>query len=323
MKKILLAVIFLIIYNSVKADDFPVSGTIGSFLKVNKGTKSSGMADAYTSIRSGTESIYGNPACFSKETKNEISLKYVSLFEEVSLNSISFLTPFSFGNFGFSFSYLNYGSLEKRDENDVLSGSFSPYDLVGIISYARDITESISLGANLKGFSEIIEEYSFSSIVFDVGCLIDVGSLTGISDEEELFGGIVIQNVGMDAKGFRMPINIKSGLSYKLYGLLTEKPREVKTSVKGKMLKDTKKETEDVLISALNLDFPLNGKTGFSLGVEYLYQFIGFRVGYRLGGLTGLTLGTTIKIFDSEINYAFIPSGDLGLIHNISLNYNF
>ena len=311
--------ILLIAFGVINAEDFPNNGVIATVLKIGKSVKSSGMADTYAGISGGLDSIYSNPAGMMSVENQEISIRYNKWFDEVSLGSFSYLYPFSFGNLGVSLLYLNYGSIEMKDESDVTIGSFSPYDLLAIISYSRKISEDLSIGINLKGFIEVIDNYNFGNVVLDIGGLM-------ILVQDELSAGLAVQNIGLDTKGYKMPLNIILGVSFSFYGLITEKPRDTNISKKRKVSRIINK-TDDHLPAALEVDYRLNEKLGVNLGLEYWYQDIAVRVGYKIksggyttGGLAGLTLGCGFRFLEYELNYAFIPYGDLGITHNISFN---
>jgi hypothetical protein len=66
-------------------------------------------------------------------------------------------------------------------------------------------------------------------------------------------------------------------------------------------------------------------------GLEYSWaQSLFLRLGYResfqdngLGGLAGLTLGTGLVIGNLKFDYAYLPQGDLGGTHRITVGYQF
>ena len=74
-----------------------------------------------------------------------------------------------------------------------------------------------------------------------------------------------------------------------------------------------------------------NGVNTLQMGVEdVVHEFLSLRAGYRavyadtqILGLTGLSVGLGLQIQNLGIDYAYLPYGDLGTTHRISLNYAF
>ena len=59
-------------------------------------------------------------------------------------------------------------------------------------------------------------------------------------------------------------------------------------------------------------------------------RFVSLRVGYRyaltspdLGGLSNFSAGIGVRFTQMSFDYAYIPLGDLGTTHRISVNYRF
>jgi hypothetical protein len=69
----------------------------------------------------------------------------------------------------------------------------------------------------------------------------------------------------------------------------------------------------------------------FDVGAEVTpKKFFSIRVGYRyalnspdLGGLSNFSAGIGLRRAPLSVDYAFVPLGDLGMTHRISLNFRF
>ena len=69
----------------------------------------------------------------------------------------------------------------------------------------------------------------------------------------------------------------------------------------------------------------------FDVGAEVTpRRLFSLRVGYRyaltrpdLGGLSDFSAGVGLRFQRFSLDYAFIPLGDLGITHRISVNYHF
>lgn len=68
-----------------------------------------------------------------------------------------------------------------------------------------------------------------------------------------------------------------------------------------------------------------------SLGCEYwLLNMVGLRAGYKygyhtdsLGNIVGITGGLSLRAFNFQLDYAFVPFGELGDTHRFSLSAKF
>ena len=84
------------------------------------------------------------------------------------------------------------------------------------------------------------------------------------------------------------------------------------------------------ITAALAVNKPIDNKASFRIGAEYrLSEALAFRVGYKtetvseLGTLSGLTAGIGFKVGGIIADYSFVPYGDLGNTHRISVSFRF
>jgi len=69
---------------------------------------------------------------------------------------------------------------------------------------------------------------------------------------------------------------------------------------------------------------PLDNQLEFSLGGEFWYaDLLALRAGYKAGYLNQYTAGAGFKIFHLKLDYAFVPYGELGYTHRVSMSYYF
>jgi hypothetical protein len=133
-----------------------------------------------------------------------------------------------------------------------------------------------------------------------------------------LSAGLTLQNIGSSpTQGASLPMVMRIGLGYDWDAPFT------KERMDDKMLLGM-----DVVMPIV----PVDGVWRLNLGTEYLRyfdtQFAALRVGYRvpseLGALAGLTVGggfgTELPGANLGLDYAWLPFGELGSMHRISLN---
>ena len=275
--------------------------TSGQFLKLGAGARAVAMGEAFTGISDDATTIYWNPSGINSMTNKELSVMYAMWFEGISYNNLFYVHPMEIGNFGLGVQYLSYGSLEGLDANGNPTGTFSPIDLAVVVSYARSV-KGIDTGITVKYISSKIKETA-SAIAIDIGAMKRI-------IEDKLNIGLVVKNVGTKLKyiteeeSLQMSINIGAG--YKI--------------------------TKD-LLTAIDIKLPSDNEIAVSVGGEYNYKIIqdiiiSGRLGYNtitkdLEGLKGITTGLGINYKNYKFDYAFVPYGDLGNTHRISLGIKF
>jgi hypothetical protein len=81
----------------------------------------------------------------------------------------------------------------------------------------------------------------------------------------------------------------------------------------------------------VDVNQPLDNDLNMGLGVEYkIMGIVNLRAGYRyalggndLGTASGLRAGLGVEIRDYSFDYAFVPYGELGQAHRVSLMASF
>jgi len=297
------AVIIAVTTGFVAADIHPNAGkTSASFLKIGLGARAVAMGESYAGIADDVYAVQWNPAGLNSIANNELSGMHTEWLQGMRYEYASAAVRLSANSVGaFSIGYLSYGSdFERRtqtlefteDGPSASSGTFGGYGLVAVASYSLKLDQNWTIGGNLKGISENLDTTTGYTAAADLGALYT------LSQNVKL--GMVVQNVGPNLSGFALPINIKVGLGFAL--------------------------PECHLTGAIDINQPNDNYTKISAGLEYNHENLLFaRLGYRyringdaLGDLAGLTAGLGLKLAQYQLDYAFVPFGDLGLTHRIS-----
>lgn len=281
-------------------------GTAGApFLKIGIGAKASAMGGAFCAIADDISAVYWNSAGLVQLTKPEISTMYNDWFQGIGHGFLGFGFPTSLKKaIGISVIYLNTGKIPGYEEGivgspPVSSGNFSARDTAFTFSYATVLTESISVGMNIKGITQKIENEEVSAFALDLGQLYQ-------TPIEGLILATVIQNIGSRIKyaleGDKLPLTLKFGSAYRLQG----QPLSIACD----------------LTKSIDNDWKIN------LGVEvWLKNLIALRGGFNsqvfkdFGTGVSCGFGTTIKHY--QIDYAFVPYDELGNTHRFSITFRF
>lgn len=298
--------------------------TSAAFLKIGVGARAVAMGEAYVAVADDVDAIYWNPAGLIQLKKHEITTMHNEWFQNIRYEYVGYVYPFGTGRTaGISLGLLYMSDIEKRTwlgetpetQPQSYESLFGASDFAGTLSYSQWLSYRLMGGINAKFIYEKIDVYNAYDVAFDIGLLYKTGIDT-------LNLGLNIQNLGPKIKfrerGFFLPINAKLGASYKI--------------------------TDWDLLLALDLNQSIDNYLKIHTGAEYWFMdMVAVRGGYRykwygndLGVLSGLTAGIGLKIsnifnsagihfdaVDLQLDYAFVPYGDLGLTHRISLTGKF
>jgi len=274
-----------------------------TFLRMPVGSRAQAMGDAYTAVAASANGIHYNPAGMGFGLSRELMLFHSKWIQDISLENITFLYPFnSRWSIGSSVSFLHMPQL-TRYEIDLLTGgplengTFSIYDLVFLAGIGFRITDHIALGTNLKFFEERIESISARGFAFDVGFLTRLPH-SGISF------GFSVQNLGAPVKYVAqeesLPLTYRAGLAFQF---------------------------SDLALIAFDVSKTAGQKIQYLPGLEIsLANSFYLRGGYRMANYegSGITAGFGLRLIDNhQLNYTYIPYGDLGDSHRGELILSF
>lgn len=277
--------------------------TSAAFLRMTIGSRAQAMGDAFTGLAENATGMYYNPAGMGFGQNRELMIFHAQWLEDISVENLTFMYPVtSRFSFGAGFSYLHFPQLTRFELDPsggaVENGKFSVYDVVATAGMGYRLTESFSVGANIKFFQEQLESVTASSYAADFGLLWKLP----VSD---LNIGIAVQNVGPEitytqAKE-QLPRTYRVGLAYQM-------PNNDATF-------------------ALDMVKTGNDEWRIFPGIEigFMNSFY-LRGGYQLaqnetGNVSG---GFGIKVHEKyEVNYVYAPFGDLGATHRAELIFSF
>ena len=279
-----------------------------SFLKIDMSARPVGMGNAFCGIADDINAIQWNPGGLTQIEQQEVILTHNEWIQGIRLEFLGYAFPVDENwTLGATVNYLYVTGLVGRDINGDETGRiFGGNDGVLTLSGSRKIDKDISVGANFKIIRESVEDKSDMAYAGDIGVLYKIPKfkISGIKISG-IKVGAAIQNFGTQIRlyeeSFPLPLNLKIGLGY---------------------------EPIEGAIFGLDVNQPIDNRVNAMVGGEYwLFDLAALRVGYKYKqdentGI-GITAGLGFKLGGWHLDYAYVPFGDLGTTHRISLNIKF
>lgn len=184
----------LILLSSVYAGDNNRTGTAGAQeLLIPVGARDLALGGSSVASTNGVDAIYWNPAGLSKINSVEAMFSHLSYFADIGVEyGVVGINTGSFGNLGFSLKSVNFGNIPVTTEDlpDGTGQTYSPTYLTLGMTYARMLSDRISVGATVNIINESIMNTSANAVGFDIGVRYDG---IGVPD---LKLAVVLKNVG-------------------------------------------------------------------------------------------------------------------------------
>ncbi|OGS09842.1 MAG: hypothetical protein A3J70_02225 [Elusimicrobia bacterium RIFCSPHIGHO2_02_FULL_61_10] len=279
-------------------------GTTGAqFLKVGVGARPLAMGGAFSALPDDANAINWNPGALGAIPKQSVTASYNSLFQDQRQGFLGYVKPLSddMGTIGAGVNYMTVGKIEKRvGDTESADSTFSNQNFAMIASYGKKASDSLSVGGNIKYIRETFDTFSGNAVA------LDLGTLYKTSMENLTLGGS-LKNFGSKIGSDPLPLTVKGGAAYKLWS--------------------------QKLVLAADLDWlAVDQKVYGDLGTElWLNRVLALRAGYQAGRgtdqlgskLVGFGFGLGIWLEQFRLDYGFIPFGNLGDTHRITLGWNF
>ena len=297
-----------------------VGTSIFRWAEVETGTRAVGMAGSQVASGNNISAIPYNPASLGFVEKSQIFVSKASYLAGISHNTIAYGTKVSPSDFvGVHLYYLDSGSMAESDEDGLTGQTFKFTGLALRVAYAKQMTDRLKLGGNIKFLRETTTsaDLSMSSIGFDIGSNFDTGiygmvlgmCISNFGPEGRYIGDgldIVDEDGGEDnqkeTQYFPMPLTFRVGLKNDVW----EKNASRLT----------------ISMDAINpLDYELYGM----MGMEFVWNDLVFvRSGMHLGHDTaGFTFGGGVSWNNIALDFAYADYAILESTWQAGLSFKF
>ncbi len=279
--------------STAHASDSSTGGAAGSWLMNYSGARTLGMGGAFVATADDALGILWNPAGLQRMDQNQLMFENVRLFEDTSINSVSFAVPASrLPSLGVSMVTLHSSDFQRTDELNGDLGSFSESETAYLVTFAKSLSHKLAIGTNIKVVQQSIESFSGGGFGLDLGALFEVNPLLHLGFSAANLGG---PKITLRDNPETYPMALRGGIALGVLG--------------GRGL-----------ISA-EADYNDGGVTRFHGGSEFWIQpGMALRVGVMDDRATG---GFSYRFLPQyQLDYA-VADHPLGLTHRVGMTYRF
>ncbi len=283
-----------------------------TFLKVGVGAAAQGMGKAFIAQTKDASAAYWNPAALGGLEAKEIFLYQNRFISDFSYTYFAYAHPLKRIHSSFAVSLGRYakGGIDGRDDSGQKTGDFSAEDSFAALSLGKKFGETFFFGTTAKVIRSGIQDYTAQGFALDVSASKELKTRTMVS--------VGVFNVGPAVnyadRSVALPSTAELGASHSFSAL----------TLAGNFRYGLKDQT-----ASLSMGGQIQFFTAFSIRAGYLSQMAkntvknGIDAG-KLNSLSGLAMGFGMKFMrHGSADYAFVPMGELGTTHHISLSWRF
>ena len=327
-------------------------GTRGAnFLEIGVGARGQAMAGAVVSSTDTPSSLYWNPAGLANAETFQAEATRQELYTDLDIahNFFGAAIPAFGGTIGAHVITLNSGEIERTtpgspEGGDPTFGSTFQWNSTAIgLSYARRLTDRLSLGGTVKVITEGLSDASLTWGAVDVGTQFNTGlygvvlgaSVLNVGPASEARGSALRRQVDTD---FFSPQRTEIGYQTQSTELPTMFRFSVGLDLMGQTSSLFQMSPRNRLLGELAFSDAIDTDLQFAAGLEYGFNNLAFlRVGKRfynddrdLGsdgsdGMYGFSAGAGIRLpiasRSLRLDYGYTALGDLDNIQVITIGF--
>jgi len=294
----LLSVVFLSGLAWAVEDVRYIGGLAMPMTQVEGTARAMAMGSAVVGLPQGSASLLWNPAGLGvMDDCMEAGLHHnFGLGDSVSETAVFGMPMGIVGGFAAALNYGDKGKFNGYDSAGNGTGNYSAGNMGVRIGWGKEWIPGLSAGVTGKYNRQTLDDQSYNAFMADLGLMWNPIS--------RLNFGLTYSNLGPKVADKNLDSGFRAGISYGLGYLLLAVSSELKPG----------------------------GFDRVQGGMELnMYHVVALRVGYvnnlsdnKLEDLTGLTAGIGVQIVKNMmLDYAYVPFGELGITHRLSLTYKF
>jgi len=317
MKRILIIILILSVSSTLFAFE-KVGVTSFQFLKVIPDARSNSLGCAYSSLSSGADGMYWNPAAMVLRQGISIDFSHVNYIFDTGHYGGAISYNLGSIALGAMFMAADYGDIKETTVSQLgfnADGTYNP-GLTGVtispgatvigLGFSQMLTNKFNYGISMKYAVEDMIVADASVLMWDLGIYYN-------TDFKSIKLAATMRNFGPQVEYFDydypLPQTLNVGISANLIG--------------GESLLMTSNVHQ--LLMAFDLVQPRDFDQQYNVGLEYEFmEMVALRAGYKINYDTeGLTLGAGVKFRQFGIDYSYNNYGEyLEDVHRFSISIN-
>lgn len=319
-------ILFTFLFLTLAFSGAKVGTSIFRWAEIETGTRAIGMAGSQVASGNDISALPYNPASICFINKNEIFSSSSSYLAGTKHYTMAYGTKVTSSDFvGVHLFIFDSGDMPEAvaiEGQESLTGKMFKFQgLAARLSYGRQMTDRLNLGATFKVLNESVTsaDLSMTGIGFDIGSNFDTG----------IYGmvlGMCISNFGPEARymgdGLDVPASDEGGSQDEQRKTESHPmPLTFRVGLENKIL-ESDVHNLTVSVDAINpLDYDLYG----TMGAEYSFNNLAFaRLGIHLGHDTaGISFGGGVDYQNFTIDFAFSSYDILETHTQFGLGYKF
>jgi len=151
-----------------------VGTTAAKFLSISVGSRALAMGGAFVAVADDATAMYWNPGGVSRLQNKEIVLLHSEWLADINFEYAGIVLPVgNMGTLGFNFTSMDMGEMDitTEEEPEGTGETFSVGSFAFGLTYAYNLTDRFSIGANVKYIVEHIWNCSAKGLAIDIGTL--------------------------------------------------------------------------------------------------------------------------------------------------------
>jgi tetratricopeptide (TPR) repeat protein len=263
--------------------------------------RASAMGSAFVGVADDASALFSNPSGLSSLQRGEIAFNSDIWLVNTFVETADFGIPLGNGwGLGLGFNYLDYGTFEGRDETGSLSGTYTASRWNATSGFGYEVTRGLALGVRM-----LFDESNFAGS----GSSLWSGSIGALWDfSPRLRLGAACNNLLSSTSAGSAESSFELGFS-----------SPIPLSPQSRLLAAASGTYEPNAVSYLQagLEFSLNHQFYLQAGFQQALE------DNSVTGFTNLTAGIGLELSDIFFDYAYLPYGDLGDSHRVTIGYLF
>jgi len=291
------------------------AGTSGfAPLKIVYSARAIAMGQALTGEAKNPDGLHFNPAALLDLPAKEVNTTYCNYFLDAQGGQVGLLLPKNkFTAWGISLKYMNMGQMDRTevDQNGdliVTGDTFGAQNITLGVSLAKWLSDAVHVGGTVKYIQDSLDDTSASALLLDVGLIHHPAN-------QKVKVGISLRNIGRQLTYYSdseykegLPFTFAAGITYRFSD-------KVYTTL------EVGKATGESITAKLGAEYSLT--PAFQLRAGFRSNPGDYNNGGSWAWTSGLSLGAGWNWKQYRLDYGLASYGDLGMVNQLTLGYEF